>query len=148
MTKPTILEIAKKIDLGFDYKNLIRFTNEEELRKEYGEEFFNQFLRQWCDTWFTILGDSLEYENISGRISRTVFDTCITLNVDGKSPVDLDKKQSIDSIDLDPNWNAGEDPDGNEVEVIPEIPDPKVNEYWQPNWFTGDRTFFVQREGN
>ena len=145
MSKTSVLEIAKKIDLGFDYKNLIRFTNEEELRKEYGEEFFNQFARQWCDTWFTILGDSLEYENVSGRISQTVFHTCRTLDVDGKSPVDLNQKQSID---LDPNWNSGEDADGNEIDVVPAIPEPKVTEYWQPNWSTEDRTFFVQREEN
>mgnify|MGYP003126260698 CR=1 FL=1 len=140
--KPSVVEIAKKIDLGFDYANLIRFKNEEELKKEYGEEFFNQFVQEWSDTWFTILGDSLEYENISGRISQAVLDTCKALDVNGKSPVDLVQKQSID---LDPNWNSGEDADGNEIEVTPEIPEPKVTEYFQPKW-NGEYQFFVQKE--
>ena len=35
----TSTEIAQKIDLGFDYVNLIHFSNENELKKEYGEKF-------------------------------------------------------------------------------------------------------------
>ena len=33
----TSTEIAQKIDLGFDYVNLIGFSNEDELKNEYSE---------------------------------------------------------------------------------------------------------------
>ena len=48
---------------------------------------------------------------------------------------------------IDPNWNSGEDADGNEIEVVPEIPEPKVTEYFAPNW-TGGIESFVQKEEN
>ena len=32
----TSTEIVQQIDLGFDYVNLIVFSNEDELKKEYG----------------------------------------------------------------------------------------------------------------
>ena len=41
----TSTEIAQKIDLGFDYVNLIGFSNEDELKNEYGEEFYKKFVK-------------------------------------------------------------------------------------------------------
>ena len=54
-------EIAQKIDLGFDYANLIGFSNEEELKKEYGEEFYIKCVEVFADEWFTLIGEALEY---------------------------------------------------------------------------------------
>ena len=47
----TSTEIAQKIDLGFDYVNLIGFSNEDELKNEYGEEFYKKFVEVFADEW-------------------------------------------------------------------------------------------------
>ena len=52
----TSTEIAQKIDLGFDYVNLIGFSNEEELENEYEEEFYKKFVEVFADEWFTLIG--------------------------------------------------------------------------------------------
>ena len=137
--KPSVKEVAKKFDLGFDYANLIRFKNEEELKKEYGEEFYSQFVQEFSERWFTILGDGIRDSHESGNgitesISQSIRDTFKSL-----------KTEFEDTGDLHSYWNEGEDIEGNEIPIVPEIPDPQITEYFRPNWRKGDRTFFVQK---
>ena len=65
-------EISQKIDLGFDYANLIRFSNEDELKKEYGEEFYKKFVDEFADEWFTLIGDTLQYASVPEMVSACV----------------------------------------------------------------------------
>ena len=44
----TSTEMAQKIDLGFDYVNLIGFSNEDELKKEYGGRVLQKVCRRIC----------------------------------------------------------------------------------------------------
>tara|TARA_Y100001933_G_C18698539_1_gene438031 strand:+ start:93 stop:503 length:411 start_codon:yes stop_codon:yes gene_type:complete len=65
-------EISQKIDLGFDYANLIRFSNEDELKKEYGEEFYKKFVEAFADEWFWAIGDTLQYVSVPEVVSKCV----------------------------------------------------------------------------
>jgi len=137
--KPSVKEVAKKFDLGFDYANLIRFKNEEELKKEYGEEFYSQFVHEFSIRWCSILGDAVQDAQESGNgipqsISQSIRDTFKYL-----------KNDFEDTDDLHTCWNEGEDIEGNEIPIVPEIPEPEISEYFIPNWDKGERTFFVQK---
>ena len=68
----TSTEIAQKIDLGFEYLNLIGFSNEDELKKEYGEKFYKKFLDEFADEWFTLIGDTLQYASVPEIVSKCV----------------------------------------------------------------------------
>ena len=149
--KPTVKEVSKKFDLGFDYANLIRFKNEEELKKEYGEEFFNHVREQFYVEWSEILNLGLEIavqegRGISESLSHSIRYSFKSLGIEHE-----------DSDDLQCFWNDGEDDEVNGFsgthEIVPEIPEPKVTEYFRPKWNSWcgsrnlvDQVFVVKEE--
>ena len=65
-------EIAQKIDLGFDYVNLTGFSNEDELKKGHGEEFYKKFVEVFADDRFTLIGEALEFSCVPEIVSNCV----------------------------------------------------------------------------
>ena len=118
----TSTEIAQKIDLGFDYVNLIHFSNENELKKEYGEEFYKKFVEVFADEWFTLIGDALEYTCIPEIVSNCV-------NEVAKEFSEIEEEEVLKS-----DWQ-------DEVEDLPQIQSDKVLHYFRPDWNGGRENY-------
>ena len=111
-------EISQKIDLGFDYVNLISFANESELKKEYGEEFYKKFEKVFADEWFTLIGDALQHASLPEMVSECV------------NKVARDFPEIEQGEVLEDDWK-------DEAEDLPQIQSDKVLHYFRPNWDGG-----------
>lgn len=89
-------EISKKLDLNFHYKNLIGFTSEDELRKEYGAEFFEQFLDVFAEEWFSVIGDALQWTSEAEMISK-----CVNMVAKGFSEIEEGEVLGCDCQDYE-----------------------------------------------
>lgn len=118
----TSTEIAQKIDLGFDYVNLIGFSNEDELKKEYGEEFYKKFVDEFADEWFTLIGDTLQYASVPEMVSACV-------NKVAKDFPEIEEEEVLKS-----DWQ-------DEVEDLPQIQSDKVLHYFRPDWNGGRENY-------
>ena len=115
-------EISQKIDLGFDYANLIRFSNEDELKKEYGEEFYKKFVDEFADEWFTLIGDTLQYASVPEMVSACV------------NKVAKDFPEIEEGEELEDDWQ-------DEAEDLPQLQSDTVLHYFRPDWKGGRENY-------
>ena len=118
----TSTEIAQKIDLGSDHVNLIGFSNEEELKNEYGEEFYKKFVDEFADEWFTLIGDTLQYASVPEMVSACVHKVA-------KDFPEIEEEEVLKS-----DWQ-------DEVEDLPRIQSDKVLHYFRPDWNGGRENY-------
>ena len=114
----TSTEIAQKIDLGFDYVNLIGFSNKDELKKEYGEEFYKKFVDEFACEWYNFIGDFLQYACIPEMVSTSV------------NKVAKDFPEIEEGEELEDDWQ-------DEAEDLPQLQSDKVLHYFRPDWKGG-----------
>ena len=122
----TSTEIAQKIDLGFDYVNLIGFSNEEELKKEYGEEFYKKFVDEFADEWFTLIGDTLQYASVPEIVSKCV-------NKVAKDFPEIEEGEVLEDC-----WQTEAEEEGKD---LPTIQCDKVLHYFRPDWNGGRENY-------
>ena len=115
-------EISQKIDLGFDYLNLIRFAKKGELKKEYGEEFYKKFEKVFADEWFTLIGDALQYASVPEMVSKCV-------NKVAKDFSEIEEGEVLEHFLREEAEEEGRD--------LPKIQCDKVLHYFRPNWDGG-----------
>ena len=118
-------EISQKIDLGFDYANLIRFSNEDELKKEYGEEFYKKFVEAFADEWFWAIGDTLQYVSVPEVVSKCV-------NKVAKDFAEIEEGEVLRQ-----DWQD----EVEDEEDLPKIHSNKVMPYFRTNQ-NGERQYF------
>ena len=122
----TSTEIAQKIDLGFDYVNLIGFSNEDELKKEYGEEFYKKFVDEFADEWFTLIGDTLQYASVPEMVSACV-------NKVAKDFPEIEEGEVLEDC-----WQTEAEEEGKD---LPTIQCDKVLHYFRPSWNGGRENY-------
>ena len=121
-----LTEIAQKIDLGFDYVNLIGFSNEDELKNEYGEEFYKKFVEVFANEWFTLIGDALEYTCIPEIVSNCV-------NEVAKEFFEIEEGEVLEDC-----WQTEAEEEGKD---LPTIQCDKVLHYFRPSWNGGRENY-------
>ena len=119
-------EISQKIDLGFDYANLIRFSNEDELKKEYGEEFYKKFVEVFADEWFTLIGDTLQYASVPEMVS-------VCVNKFAKDFPEIEEGEVLEDC-----WQTEAEEEGKD---LPTIQCDKVLHYFRPDWKGGRENY-------
>ena len=115
-------EIAQKIELGFDFLNLIGFSNEDELKKEYGEEFYKKFVDEFACEWYNFIGDFLQYACIPEMVSTSV------------NKVAKDFPEIEEGEELEDDWQ-------DEAEDLPQLQSDKVLHYFRPDWKGGRENY-------
>ena len=119
-------EISQKIDLGFDYVNLIGFANEGELKKEYGEEFYKKFEKAFAEEWFTFIGDAIQHALVPEIVSKCV-------NKVAKDFSEIEEGEVLEYF-----WREQAEEEGRD---LPKIQYDKVLHYFRPDWNGGRENY-------
>ena len=122
----TSTEIAQKIDLGFDYVNLIGFSKKDELKNEYGEEFYKKFVDEFACEWYNFIGDFLQYACIPEMVSTSV-------NKVAKDFPEIEEGEVLEDC-----WQTEAEEEGKD---LPTIQCDKVLHYFRPSWNGGRENY-------
>ena len=67
--------LVKLADEGFDYKNFVRFRNEDKIRETLGDTY-NPFQDAFFEKFFDELGKSLQYVDFREIAEKVITDLC------------------------------------------------------------------------
>jgi len=78
-------ELIQKLINSAEFKSQMIFTNENEIRKEYGDELYNSISKKFSDNWSYELTERLESIDIKALITDAVEKSIEELSKENRS---------------------------------------------------------------